>query len=55
VLPNDRAVPIVLDDALADFDDCPLRRCTASAAPGGGAPADPPFHMPQPGSRLFQK
>ena len=48
VLPPEKTVPIVLDDALANFDD--------SLSEGGGpGPPDPALHLSQPGGGLFHR
>ena len=52
VLPPEKQVPIVLDDALANFDD---RRRPAVFKGGRREPADPALHLPQPGGRIFRR
>ena len=53
VLPPEKQVPIVLDDALANFDDVSMRRRPAVFEGGLQRPADPALHLPQPGGGIF--
>lgn len=53
VLPNEDPAPIVLDDALSNFDDARAHAAAALAEKSRTEPANPAVHLSKPGSVVF--